>query len=89
MNIPKKALVAIMGVIGIIIALLGVQICLCHFNILRLVCSADCGSHDRRSLDHSTCHQEKQYQFGAGTTYSKLNVAAILSVIIGGLPLQR
>lgn len=33
--------------------------------------------------------KKKHYQFGAGTTYSKLNVAAILSVIIGGFTASK
>ncbi|MCY8180669.1 cytosine permease [Bacillus paralicheniformis] len=89
-NIPKKALVAIMGVIGIMIALLGVQNMFVPFlTFLGLYVPPIAGVMIADHWITAPVIKKKQYRFGAGTTYSKLNVAAILSVIIGGFTASK
>ncbi|MFL0365845.1 cytosine permease [Pseudobacillus sp. 179-B 2D1 NHS] len=84
-KIPKKVLVICMGVIGILIALMGIQDMFVPFlSFLGLYVPPIAGV---MIADHWIVGpkiRNKKYEFGPGSAYSGLNIAAIVSVVIGG-----
>ncbi|MEK3936619.1 cytosine permease [Sporosarcina sp. FSL W7-1349] len=89
-KVPKKVLVVTMGTIGIIIALMGIQDMFVPFlSFLGLYVPPIAGV---MIADHwivAPKIRKKEYSFGPGATYSGLNVAAIVSVIIGGFAASK
>ncbi|ARD48860.1 cytosine permease [Sporosarcina sp. P33] len=85
-KLPKKLLVILMGTTGIVIALLGIQdFFVPLLSFLGLYVPPIAGV---MIADHwivSAKIRKRHYQFGAGSTYSALNVVAIVSVVTGGL----
>lgn len=79
-----------MGTIGIIIALMGIQDMFVPFlSFLGLYVPPIAGV---MIADHwivAPKIRKKEYSFGPGATYSGLNVAAIVSVIIGGFAASK
>lgn len=84
-RLPKYILVVILGGLGLVIALIGIQDYFVPFlNALGTYVPPIAGI---MIADHWIVRKyilKQPYQFGEGTTYAKFNVASIVSVIIGG-----
>ncbi|WP_066190380.1 MULTISPECIES: purine-cytosine permease family protein [Gracilibacillus] len=84
-NAPKSVIVMVLGVLGLVIALIGIEDFFVPFlNALGTYVPPIAGV---MIADHWLVKPkilQKSYQFGSGTTYAKWNIAAILSAVLAG-----
>lgn len=84
-RVPKYVLVVILGVTGLLIALIGIQDYFVPFlNALGTYVPPIAGV---MIADHFIVRKyilKQPYEFGEGTTYAKWNIAALASAVIGG-----
>ncbi|GAB2556789.1 purine-cytosine permease family protein [Gracilibacillus alcaliphilus] len=84
-NMPKTVIVAVLGILGLAIALIGIQDYFVPFlNALGTYVPPIAGV---MIADHWIVKPKilrKSYQFGTGTTYAKWNIAAIAATVLAG-----